>query len=56
LRVARLPEDAALLDRARELAIAIRREDPDLRSPANALLRDALEARFSALDGDRLAA
>jgi ATP-dependent DNA helicase RecG len=43
-RVARLPEDAALLERARGAAEQIAAADPELREPAHALLGDALRA------------
>ena len=45
-RVARLPEDAELLVRARDRADAILLEDPRLEAPEHALLRDAVVARF----------
>ena len=45
-RVARLPEDDALLVRARSRAEAIVAEDPDLREPAHVLLGWALEEAF----------
>jgi len=41
-RVARLPEDGALLERAREWAERIMASDPELAAPENALLGDAL--------------
>jgi ATP-dependent DNA helicase RecG len=47
-RVASLPEDAALLERARARAEAIVAGDPALASPEHALLGDALEQRFGA--------
>jgi ATP-dependent DNA helicase RecG len=43
-RVARLPEDAALLDRARRCATAVIDADPDLADPEHVLLADALAA------------
>jgi ATP-dependent DNA helicase RecG len=43
-RVAQLPDDAALLDRARALAEALVTADPELAEPENALLADALAA------------
>jgi ATP-dependent DNA helicase RecG len=43
-RVAQLPDDAALLDRARALAEALVAADPELAEPENALLADALAA------------
>ena len=45
-RVARLPEDAELLVRARDCADAILLDDPRLESPEHALLRDAVIDRF----------
>ena len=47
-RVASLPEDAELLERARARAEAIIDADPELRDPEHALLGDALEQRFGA--------
>jgi ATP-dependent DNA helicase RecG len=47
-RVARLPEDAALLDRARTHAAALVEGDPELEAPENALLADALRAAYGA--------
>jgi ATP-dependent DNA helicase RecG len=45
-RVARLPEDAELLVRARDCADAILLEDRRLESPEHALLRAAVVGRF----------
>jgi len=45
-KVARLPEDTVLLERARALADALLDRDPALSEPEHALLRDAVEARF----------
>jgi ATP-dependent DNA helicase RecG len=45
-RVARLPEDAELLVRARDRADAILLADPRLEQPEHGLLRDAVVARF----------
>ena len=45
-RVARIPEDADILSRARDRAEALLAEDPDLTEPENALLREAAAARF----------
>jgi ATP-dependent DNA helicase RecG len=45
-RVARIPEDAELLSRARDRALALLRSDPDLAAPENALLRAAAADRF----------
>jgi ATP-dependent DNA helicase RecG len=47
-RVARLPEDAALLDRARTHAAALVEADPELEAPEHALLADALRAAYGA--------
>jgi ATP-dependent DNA helicase RecG len=47
-RVARLPEDADLLDRARSLARDVLTADPALAAPEHALLRDALRAAHGA--------
>jgi ATP-dependent DNA helicase RecG len=46
LRVARLPEDTALLTRARDRADELLRADPELSEPEHALLRDAVAQRF----------
>jgi len=45
-KVARLPEDIALLERARERAREVMAGDPHLEDPENALLREATVARF----------
>jgi ATP-dependent DNA helicase RecG len=55
-KVARLPEDAELLERARNATIELLREDPELTSPENGVLRAALEGRFGALERERIAA
>jgi ATP-dependent DNA helicase RecG len=55
-KVARLPEDAGLLERARRASIELLRSDPELASPENGVLRAALEGRFGALERDRIAA
>jgi ATP-dependent DNA helicase RecG len=47
-RVACLPDDAELQERARACAEAIMAGDPELRSPEHALLGQALEQRFGA--------
>jgi ATP-dependent DNA helicase RecG len=47
-KVAQLPEDAELLERARKRAEAIFASDPELRQPENALLGDALREGFGA--------
>jgi ATP-dependent DNA helicase RecG len=48
LRVARLPEDTELLERARAQAEAIIADDPQLQAPEHALLDAALERAFGA--------
>jgi ATP-dependent DNA helicase RecG len=45
-RVARLPEDADLLDRARDYARAVLGADPELAEPEHALLAEALRAAY----------
>jgi len=45
-KVARLPDDAELLERAHARAGALLESDPALAEPVNALLRDAVIARF----------
>jgi ATP-dependent DNA helicase RecG len=45
-RVARLPEDGALLENARRHGELIIASDPELRAPEHALLQDRLEERF----------
>jgi ATP-dependent DNA helicase RecG len=55
-KVARLPEDAELLERARRASIELLREDPELASAEHAVLRAALEGRFGALERERIAA
>jgi ATP-dependent DNA helicase RecG len=47
-RIARLPEDAALLERARELAHELLDADPDLGLPEHALLGAAVHEAFGA--------
>ncbi len=47
-RIACLPEDAPLLERARARAQAIMAADPQLREPEHALLGDALQRAFGA--------
>jgi ATP-dependent DNA helicase RecG len=50
-KVARLPEDADLLQDARDVAEELLTADPALEQPEHVLLRDAAAARFgSALD------
>jgi ATP-dependent DNA helicase RecG len=45
-RVARLPEDTDLLERAQEVALSTLAADPELEAPEHALLRDEVVARF----------
>ena len=45
-RVARLPDDAELLERARARADDLLERDPALEQPEHALLREAVVARF----------
>jgi ATP-dependent DNA helicase RecG len=47
-RVARLPADAELLDRANAAARAILAADPELTQPEHALLDAAIRAKFGA--------
>ena len=47
-RVARLPEDAALLDEAREIGAALLDADPELALPEHALLEWAVQAAYGA--------
>jgi ATP-dependent DNA helicase RecG len=47
-RVARLPDDADLLDRARVVGAELLAADPELSEPEHVLLDDALHARFGA--------
>jgi ATP-dependent DNA helicase RecG len=46
--VARLPEDADLLDRARDYARTVLEADPELSAPPHALLAEALRAAYGA--------
>jgi hypothetical protein len=46
LRIARLPEDARLLERARAVADELLAADAELDAPENVLLRDAAARRF----------
>ncbi|HXB14547.1 MAG TPA: ATP-dependent DNA helicase RecG [Solirubrobacteraceae bacterium] len=54
-RVARLPDDGPLLERARARAETIVAADPQLKAPEHALLADELARRFGALVGEPLA-
>jgi ATP-dependent DNA helicase RecG len=55
-RVARLPEDAELLETARALAVEMLREDPGLQGPENQVVRWVLDRRFGALEAEPIAA
>ncbi|MGI8511946.1 MAG: ATP-dependent DNA helicase RecG [Solirubrobacteraceae bacterium] len=55
-RVARLPEDAPLLDRTRAHAERLLEADPELAAPEHVLLADALEAAFGAGAAEPIAA
>jgi ATP-dependent DNA helicase RecG len=55
-RVARLPEDAQLLEEARAASVALLAADPELRRPEHAVLRLMLERRFGALEVEPIAA
>ncbi len=54
-RVARLPDDGPLLERARARAETIVAADPQLKAPEHVLLADELARRFGALAGEPLA-
>jgi ATP-dependent DNA helicase RecG len=47
-KIARLPEDAELLERARMRARTVLDEDPQLRRPEHVLLEDAVQATYGA--------
>ena len=55
-RVARLPEDAELLELARAESVALLASDPELGDPEHALLRILLERRFGTLEVEPIAA
>ena len=55
-RVARLPEDAQLLEDARAASVALLAADPELQDPEHAVLRLMLERRFGALEVEPIAA
>jgi ATP-dependent DNA helicase RecG len=55
-RVARLPEDADVLEQARASAIELLASDPALEAPEHAVLRMLLERRFGRLEIEPLAA
>ncbi len=55
-KVARLPEDYDLLERARRHAIEMLQADPELELPEHALLRDSILRRFGAIDTEPIAA
>ena len=47
-KVARLPEDAELLERARMRARTLLDADPELRAPEHALIEEAVQAAYGA--------
>ena len=55
-KVAQLPDDEALLERARARAAAILREDPGLEAPEHALLADALAGAYGPEAAAKIAA
>jgi ATP-dependent DNA helicase RecG len=55
-KVAELPRDAELLERARARAEQLDAEDPELSEPENALLADALEGAFGEAAGSPIPA
>jgi ATP-dependent DNA helicase RecG len=55
-RIARLPEDFELLERARALAIELLQTDPELAAPEHALLRDAVLRRHGSAEMEPIAA
>jgi ATP-dependent DNA helicase RecG len=55
-KVARLPEDYPLLERARDWALALLRDDPELKAAENALLRESIARRFGSAEVERIAA
>jgi ATP-dependent DNA helicase RecG len=55
-KVARLPDDYALLELARRHAVELLRSDPELDAPEHELLRDAILRRFGDFEADAIAA
>jgi ATP-dependent DNA helicase RecG len=55
-RVARLPEDHELLERARRRALELVRSDPELTDPEHAILREAIARRFDRMVAEPVAA
>ncbi len=55
-KVARLPEDYLLLERARRWAVELLRADPELAEPEHVLLQEAIVRRFGAVDVEPIAA
>jgi ATP-dependent DNA helicase RecG len=55
-KAARLPDDYPLLERAREWALALLRDDPELGAAEHALLREAIADRFGSPEVEPIAA
>jgi ATP-dependent DNA helicase RecG len=55
-RIARLPEDHELLERARRFAIELLRDDPDLSQAEHLLLAEAVAQRFGSPEAEPIAA
>jgi ATP-dependent DNA helicase RecG len=55
-KAARLPEDYPLLERAREWALELLREDPELKGAEHAILREAIADRFGPPEVEPIAA
>jgi ATP-dependent DNA helicase RecG len=55
-KVARLPEDYLLLERAREWALALLRDDPELKAAEHGLLRESIARRFGSSQVEPIAA
>jgi ATP-dependent DNA helicase RecG len=56
LRVARLPEDQELLERARHWALELTEHDPELSGGEHELIREAIATRFGAFGAEPIAA
>src|SRR5881227_3619879 len=55
-KVARLPEDQELLERARSWALETLRHDPMLDQPEHAILQEAIARKFGMFEAERIAA
>jgi len=55
-KVARLPEDYPLLERAREWALVLLRDDPELKAADHGLLRESIARRFGSAEVEPIAA